>query len=348
MEETCLSLKLKNVKLSSYEEVREKVLSIYSEPVALAKKVKKKGMLKMLTRLDRIYQYVNDNVFKVCEYMPKPEELPLFYVEILSIAGITDYASLYGKLTGLRRTLRKLWKHYRLRIKLSLTVSEAKKDLREFIGRTLSIVRRINNDVKKLSNALNELRRLPCIEFNQLKVVVAGMPQVGKSTLVGKISSAKPEVSPFPFTTKNIVLGHVFFDHLKFQVIDTPGILDRPLNELNEIERRALTALKFLADIIVFMIDPRPSSYYQLNQQLDLLKSFLTMFKDKEMVVVINKIDEISNKQLEDVLKEVNNVFKGKIFTISALYNINLEELIQYLKDKAYEYVRHTYGLKTV
>ncbi|PUA32255.1 MAG: hypothetical protein B7O98_06195 [Zestosphaera tikiterensis] len=342
MEEACLSLKLKNVRLSSYEEVRENVLSIYSEPIALARKVKKKGMLKTLTKLDKVYHYVDDKVFKVCEYIPKPDELPLFYVEILSIAGITDYASLYGKLTGLRRTLRRLWKHYRLRVKLSLTVSEARKDLREFIGRTLSIVRRIDDDLRRLNTALNELRRLPCIEFNQLKVVVAGMPQVGKSTLVRTISSAKPEVSPFPFTTKNIILGHVSFNHFKFQIIDTPGILDRPLDELNDIERRALTALKFLADVIVFMIDPRPSSYYPLNQQLDLLKSFLTMFKDKEMIVVINKIDEITTKHLEDVLKEVNNVFKGRIFTISALHSINLNELVEYLRSKAYEYMKRT------
>ncbi|MEM1822290.1 MAG: GTPase, partial [Zestosphaera sp.] len=204
MEKECLSNALKSVRVWNYAEVREVLMSIYSEPVTLAKKVKRRNVMRYLVKLDKTYEALN-KVFEVLNTLPDPNTLNPFYAELLAISGITDYKSLYLRLRGFKKVVRKLWKYYRIRVKLALTSEEAKKDLREFIGRSLSIIRRLNKDLKKLEVAVNELKKLPCIDFASLKVVVSGMPQVGKSTLVGRISTSKPEVSPFPFTTKNII-----------------------------------------------------------------------------------------------------------------------------------------------
>ena len=292
-----------------------------------------------MVKVDKTYETLN-KVFEVLDVLPNPNTLNPFYAELLAISGIADYKTLYARLKGFKRVARKLWRYYRIRVKLALTTEEAKKDLREFIGRSLSVVRKLDKDLKKLEVAINELKKLPCIDFNNLKVVVSGMPQVGKSTLVGRISSSKPEVSPFPFTTKNIISGHLQVDHMRVQVFDTPGILDRPISELNEIEKRALVAIKFLADALIYLIDPRPSGYYTIEQQIDLLQMIKTMFSEKPILVAINKIDETSEERLAKVSKLVKEVYDGEPYKISALKGIGIDSLLEWIKDRSHEFYK--------
>ncbi|MEM4572723.1 MAG: GTPase [Zestosphaera sp.] len=344
MEKECLSDALKSVRVWNYAEVREVLMSIYSEPVTLAKKVKRRNVMRYLVKLDKTYEALN-KVFEVLNTLPDPNTLNPFYAELLAISGITDYKSLYLRLRGFKKVVRKLWKYYRIRVKLALTSEEAKKDLREFIGRSLSIIRRLNKDLKKLEVAVNELKKLPCIDFASLKVVVSGMPQVGKSTLVGRISTSKPEVSPFPFTTKNIISGHLQLDHMRIQVFDTPGILDRPISELNEIEKRALVAIKFLADVIIYLVDPRESSYYTIDQQIDLLQMIKAMFSDKPLLVVVNKIDETSEERISEVSKLIKKVHDSEPYKISALKGIGVDALLEWVKSKCLEFYESRHQL---
>ncbi len=339
-----MSNSLRSVRVWGYAEVREALMNVYSEPITLAKKVRRKDVVRYLVRLDKAYETLN-KVFEVLNALPNPNVLSPFYAELLAISGITDYKSTYLRLRGFKKVVRKLWRHYRIRVKLALTSEEAKKDLREFIGRSLSIVRRLNKDLKKLEVAVNELRKLPCIDFTNLKVVVSGMPQVGKSTLVGRISTSKPEVSPFPFTTKNIISGHLQVNHMRVQVFDTPGILDRPISELNEIEKRALVAIKFLADVVIYLIDPRPSSYYTVEQQIDLLQMIKAMFSDKPVLVAINKIDETSEERLTEVLSMVKKIHNDEVYKISALTGVGVDALLEWVKSRCFEFYKSRHQL---
>ena len=61
-------------------------------------------------------------------------------------------------------------------------------------------------------------------------------PNVGKSSFVNKITRANVEVQPYAFTTKSLYVGHTDYQYLRWQVIDTPGILDQPLEDRNTIE----------------------------------------------------------------------------------------------------------------
>ena len=329
MEKECISAKMKGVRVPPYSEVRAKVLKIFREPVPLAKGVKKRGMVKYLVRIDRIYQYVDREVFGVVDKLMNPEEINEFYAEVLKLAGIPDYKDLLGRLRGLRKVLRKLWKAYRLKIKSSLDAREANDKAREFVGRVISLVRRIRKDLDALRVAIMELRKLPCFDFEQPRIVVSGMPQVGKSTFVRRVSTAEPEVSPFPFTSKEVILGHARKGFLTLQFIDTPGILDRPFSELNRIERKAVTAIRFLGDILLYLIDPRPGSYYSLDEQIDLLSSIHRIFRGRKIIVLINKIDEVSKDRLDEVLSKVREVFDGEIYLISALKGTGVDEVME-------------------
>ena len=56
------------------------------------------------------------------------------------------------------------------------------------------------------------------------------------------VTRAEVEVQPYAFTTRSIYVGHLDHDYLRWQVIDTPGILDRPLDEMNKIEHQVCRA----------------------------------------------------------------------------------------------------------
>lgn len=158
-------------------------------------------------------------------------------------------------------------------------------------GRFASILKQIDGDLQALDAVRQTLRKLPFIDPEAPTVVVAGYPNVGKSSLVRKVSTGTPEVANYPFTTKGIVVGH--FDHARtrHQIVDTPGLLDRPLEDRNAIELQAMQALRHLADVVIFLVDPSEHCGYALVAQLKLLEEVKAAFPDAPLVVAESKSD---------------------------------------------------------
>jgi nucleolar GTP-binding protein len=186
-------------------------------------------------------------------------------------------------------------------------------------GRIASVVKQIKKDLNYLAQARERIRKLPMILPEAPSVVIAGYPNVGKSMLVSKLSSAKPAVAPYPFTTKGIIVGHFTERWRKYQVIDTPGLLDRPLDERNEIELQAVLALRHLADVLVFLIDPTGESNATVETQQELLAQAKRDFPNADIIVAETK---------SDILKT------GKGMGISALTGEGLDELKRVIRDK--------------
>lgn len=158
-------------------------------------------------------------------------------------------------------------------------------------GRIASILKQVDPHLKALDSARQEIRRLPVIEWNVPTIVVAGYPNVGKSSLVRKVSTGTPEVANYPFTTKGVVLGHFERNFVRHQIVDTPGLLDRDLDARNAIEMQAIHALRHLANVIVFLVDPSEHCGYELSTQLKLLEDTRKAFPDAPFVVAESKSD---------------------------------------------------------
>jgi len=131
--------------------------------------------------------------------------------------------------------------------------------------------------------------------------MVTGYPNVGKSSFVNKISRANVDVQPYPFTTKSLFIGHTDYQYTRWQVIDTPGILDHPLEERNTIEMQAITALAHLHSAVLFFIDISEQCGHTIKKQAALYASLKPLFANKPVLIVATKCDV---RKLDAILDE--------------------------------------------
>jgi GTP-binding protein len=151
---------------------------------------------------------------------------------------------------------------------------------------------------------------------------IVGLPNAGKSTLLRAITSARPKIGEYPFTTLNPNLGVLKNYRKSIVIADMPGIVEGAhqgkglgLQFLKHIERTNLLVL--LIDISV----PEPLSQYTclLNE----FKQYRTTLLEKPRIVVFNKVDLIENTPRYTLTENV--------FYISALKGMGVDNLIKYL-----------------
>lgn len=166
----------------------------------------------------------------------------------------------------------------------------------------------------------------------ELKLVadvgIIGYPNAGKSTLLSKITSAKPRIADFPFTTKSPILGVTRVGDFSFVVADIPGLIEgahagRGLGDrfLRHIERTKL--LLHIVDMAG--VDERNpnDSFQKLNKELRLYSSELSC---KTQIVVANKMDMPRAKEF---IREFKPEKTKKVLRISALTGEGIKELLK-------------------
>lgn len=162
--------------------------------------------------------------------------------------------------------------------------------VRQFYGRLASFVREVEPDLLGLRAARGYLRRRPHLDIDLPRLVVAGFPNVGKSSLVACLSSARPKVAEYPFTTMAIAVGHADLGFDRLQVVDTPGVLGRR-GRANAAEVEAETTVRRVASVVLFVLDPSGSSGYPLDEQEALLARWREEFPDLDILPVETKSD---------------------------------------------------------
>jgi len=265
--------------------------------------------------------------------LPFFELLDPFWRDMLELhISSDDYKRFLGRIKASIRVIEGLEREYVRKVSRAGSVGEVVRLRRAAFGRIVSVLKKLDINMVGLRDVVSKLRRLPAFDRGLPTIVVGGYPNVGKSTLVNVFSTAKLEIAEYPFTTREIGLGHIFTDMGKCQIVDTPGLLDRPLKDRNKIELRAIFALKHFADLIIFIIDPSETCGYPLEKQVNLYKEVKEYFSKVLMVVAVNKVDIVSGEQIGFVLKSLES-FQDEVFEISLIEDINVKGL----KDRVLE-----------
>ena len=162
--------------------------------------------------------------------------------------------------------------------------------VRRFYGRLASFVREVDPDLERLRDVRRFLKERPRLDVTAPRLVVAGFPNVGKSSLVARLSSARPKVAEYPFTTVAIAVGHADLGFDRLQVVDTPGVLGRR-GRANPAEAEAETTVAHAATIVLFVLDPSGGSGYPIEEQEALLARWGEEFPRLPIVAVETKSD---------------------------------------------------------
>lgn len=257
-----------------------------------------------------------DNLTNIVKRFPSLDQLPKFYYELTDVlVGIEKLKMSLASVDWASKKIHEIARSYVGKMRVSDTPEPVRK---EAFGRLASVIRSINKNLLFLNEARNILRKLPDVQ-DEPTIVIAGYPNVGKSSFVAKITGASPEIAPYPFTTKGVTIGHFTRDRVRYQVMDTPGLLDRPMSERNDIERQAITAIQFLDAVVLFMLDPSESCGYEIKAQKNLLSEIRENF-NLPLLVVANKADRPEFQKLDEV--ELN---------ISTLTGEGIEEAVDRL-----------------
>ncbi len=240
---------------------------------------------------------LESSLHRVIRSFPSLEDLHPFYRNLVdALAGVDDVRERLGHVQWARKRIQKIRAEIENDIRESDNNHQAKLSRREAYGRMASLIEDIEEDLVELERVRHELAGLPTLRFKDPVLVVAGHPNVGKSSLIERLTRATPEVASYPFTTKGVSLGHREHKRYTVQIMDTPGLLDRPMEERNEIERQAVLALEHAADAILYVLDPSERCGYPLAEQLSLLEELQASF-DVPFIVVENKADITSTGQ---------------------------------------------------
>lgn len=251
-----------------------------------------RGKNRELARVGAVSRSFESRLHRIIRSYPTLEDLHPFYRDLVDvILGVDDLRQHLGAVNWARQRVQEIRSDVEDRIRSSENDNEMMLARKEAYGRMASIVEQIDDDLKALAEARHELAGLPTIRFDAPVLVVAGYPNVGKSSFLRQVTRATPEVASYPFTTKGVSVGHREHRHMQVQVMDTPGLLDRPMEDRNTIERQAIEALRHAADAIVFLLDPSGHCGYPLDDQAHLLEELESEFPDVPVFVVENKAD---------------------------------------------------------
>lgn len=233
---------------------------------------------------------LSDNLENVVTSWPDFDYVDPFYYELAdAVVDVDALRPALSEVTWASRQISELRSEYMSKIRNS-NVETARKHRKQAFARMADIMDEIEDDLLLVGAARDDLRGLPDIRPDEPAIVVAGYPNVGKSSFVNRVTRASNEIASYPFTTKAVQIGHFERDRIRYQIIDTPGLLDRPEEERNGIERQAVSALEHLADAVLFVVDASGECGYPLADQLELRDEVRDRF-DVPVLTVCNKAD---------------------------------------------------------
>lgn len=246
-------------------------------------------------------QNIHDKLTQILNEFPKLVDVHPFYADLMNVLYDRDHYKLaLGQINTARHLVDNVGKDYNRLLKYADSLYRCKQLKKAALGRMMTILKRQKQSLEYLEQVRQHLSRLPSIDPTTRTLLICGFPNVGKSSFINKITRADVEVQPYAFTTKSLFVGHTDYKYLRWQVVDTPGILDHPLENRNTIEMQAITALAHLRAAVLYVMDISEQCNQTIEEQIALFHNIKPLFINKPLLVCVNKIDVINFEDLAE------------------------------------------------
>lgn len=246
---------------------------------------------------------------KLLQDFPKLEELHPFFADLINILYDRDhYKIALGQVNNLKNIIENIAKDYIKLQKYGDSAYRCKMLKRAAMGRMCTSLKKMKNSFTYLEEVRQHLGRQPSIDPYARTILIAGFPNVGKSSFINNITNANVEVQPFPFTTQALYVGHTDYANVRWQIIDSPGIQDYDLESRNTIEMQSITAMAHLKACVLFFMDLSETCGYSLQTQMNLFEGIKPLFNNKSHLLILTKSDLKKPEQLNsDVKADLEN-----------------------------------------
>tara|TARA_B100000678_G_C18162219_1_gene483544 strand:- start:262 stop:1245 length:984 start_codon:yes stop_codon:yes gene_type:complete len=172
----------------------------------------------------------------------------------------------------------------------------------------------------------------------QLKTIadigIIGLPNAGKSSLLASVTNANPKIANYQFTTLNPNLGVASYDNKEITIADIPGLVEGAhkgtglgIQFLKHIER-----CKSLLHLIDITSEDLKKSYQQVKNEL---KKYSNKLTKKKELIVLNKIDLIDEKEVNNIIKDFKKNTKSEVIAVSTFNKSSVSKI----KSKLLNYV---------
>ena len=157
-------------------------------------------------------------------------------------------------------------------------------------------------------------------------VGLVGFPNAGKSSLLRKISAAKPKVADYPFTTLEPKLGVVRANDDEVVVADIPGLLSgaHKGNGLGFQFLKHIERCKSIIHLIDVTNEDIFNEYKTICEELD---KYDQSIKKKNKIIALNKCDLITDSQIKKIKKDFENELQNNVYMISAISGYGIEKI---------------------
>jgi len=271
-----------------------------------------------LSKLESMEAEISSQLLAVLKSFPSIDNMSEFYRELIDVT--LDTGHLKKSLASLQWCSQKnkdFLKMYKKKIKNSTEIPKINQYRREFYGRIGSTLKQIGKNLQFLEFSRKTMLDYPSIKTSLTTIAIAGFPNVGKSTLLSKLTTAKPKIAAYAFTTQGVNLGYGEFNGEKIQFLDIPGTLAR-FEKQNVIEKIATLAVKYVAEAIIYVFDLTET--YPVEQQIKLYENLRK--SRRPMIIYLSKTDIID--------KEIVDEFKKKYKALTSIEE--LKEALEKIK----------------
>ena len=161
---------------------------------------------------------------------------------------------------------------------------------------------------------------------------LVGLPNAGKSTLLSRITSAKPKIADYPFTTLHPNLGVVNQDNKEFVVADIPGLI-KGAHEGHGLGHRFLGHVERCKGLIHLIDITSKDIINDYSTIINEIKAYDESLSSKKQIIVLNKIDAVDKTTIDLAKKKLKNLNIKKVVCISAVSGENITNLIREAQD---------------
>lgn len=166
-------------------------------------------------------------------------------------------------------------------------------------------------------------------------VGIIGLPNAGKSTFLSAISSARPKIADYPFTTLKPQLGMVIHNFKEIVFADIPGLIEGA-SEGHGLGHKFLKHIE-RCQILLHLIDINSSQIIKDYKCIRTeLKNYSEILSNKSEFIALNKVDSIEEKEAIKIQKDLSKKLKKPVYLISSVSNYGIPKLLSNIYDNLF------------